>query len=137
MSDSLSKRRPFSFSFNWGSKAKSQGANSGEKGGWRTIHMLLLVTDSGFHSCVGWRFVVMKESVVVAPKFRSFLLHIFSQSSQNVTVKVRVDRSVVRRNKFTVKNPFHIEKNIMSMPFVELRTCRAFFSSWLWWALPL
>jgi hypothetical protein len=51
--------------------------------------MLLLVTDScGFQGCVGGCIVVMKEPVVVAPKFRSFSLHIFSQASQNITVKV-------------------------------------------------
>jgi hypothetical protein len=53
--------------------------------------------------------VVMKEPVVVAPMFQSFSSHIFSQASQNVTVKVRVDQGV-RRNKFTVNNPLHIEK---------------------------
>jgi hypothetical protein len=73
---------------------------------------------------VGGRVVVMKEAVVVEPKFRSFSSHIFSQASQNFTVKVRVDRSV-RRNKFTVNNPVHIKKT-MSMLFVELRTCVPF-----------
>jgi hypothetical protein len=65
------------------------------------ITMLLLVTDCGFQGHVGGHGVVM-EPVVVAPKFQSFSLHIFSQTFQNVTVKVRVDRSV-RRKKFTVK----------------------------------
>jgi hypothetical protein len=51
----------------------------------------------------------MMEPVVVAPKSQSFSSHIFSQASQNVTVKVRVDR-IVRKNKFTVNNPLHIEK---------------------------
>jgi hypothetical protein len=70
----------------------------------------------------------MKELVVVAPKLLSFLSHIFSQGSQNVTVKVRVDRSV-RRNKFTVNNLLHVEKKTrMSMLFVELRTCCSFFA---------
>jgi hypothetical protein len=80
----------------------------------------------GFKGCVGGRVVVMKEPVVVAPKFRSFSSHIFSQVSQNVIVKVRVDRSV-RRNKFTVNNPLHVEK-AMRMLSVELRTCSAFFA---------
>jgi hypothetical protein len=53
---------------------------------------------------------MMKEPVVVAPKFRSFSAPIFSQVSQDMTVKVRVDHNV-RRNKFTLKNPLHIEKN--------------------------
>jgi hypothetical protein len=64
----------------------------------------------GFQGRVGERAVVMKESVVVAPKLRSFSSHIFSQAPQNFTVKIRVDRSV-RRNKFTVNNPLHVEKN--------------------------
>jgi hypothetical protein len=67
----------------------------------------------------------MKEPVVVAPKFRAFSSHIFSQASQNITVEVRVDRSV-RRNKFTVNIPFMSKS--MSVLFVELRTCCAFFA---------
>jgi hypothetical protein len=72
---------------------------------------------------VGRRVAVMKERVMVAPKFWFFSSHIFSQASQNVTVrvKVRVDRSV-RRNKFTVNNPIHVEENN------ELGTCRVFFA---------
>jgi hypothetical protein len=64
----------------------------------------------GFQGCVGRHIVVMKKPVVVAPKFRSFSPHIFSQASQNITVKVRVDRGV-QSNKFTVNNPLHVEKN--------------------------
>jgi hypothetical protein len=52
----------------------------------------------------------VKEPGVVAPKFLSFSLHIFSQAPQNITVEVRVDSSV-RRNKFTVNNPIHVEKH--------------------------
>jgi hypothetical protein len=52
---------------------------------------------------------VVMEPVVVTPKFQSSLSHIFSQASQNVTVKVRVHCSV-RRNKFMVNNPLHVEK---------------------------
>jgi hypothetical protein len=70
---------------------------------------------------------MMKEQVVVAPKFRTFSLLIFSQASQNIAVKVRVDRSV-RRNKLTVNSPHHAEKETMSMLFVALRTCRAFLA---------
>jgi hypothetical protein len=81
--------------------------------------MLLFVTNSGFQERVGGRVFVLKERVVVAPKFRSFSSHIFLQASQNVTVKVRVHRTV-RGEKFTVNNPLHVEK-IMSMLFVELR----------------
>jgi hypothetical protein len=80
-----------------------------------------------FQGHVGGRVVLMKESVVAAPKFRSFTLHILFQSPQNVTVKVTVDHSV-RRNKFTLNNPLHVIKKTMSMLFVELRTCRAFFA---------
>jgi hypothetical protein len=71
---------------------------------------------------------MMKEQVVVVPKFLSFSLHIYSQAPQNVTVKVRVDRSV-RRNKLTENRPLHIKKKkTMSMLFVELQTCCAFFA---------
>jgi hypothetical protein len=63
-----------------------------------------------FQECAGRRVVIMKKPVVAAPKFRSFLYHISSQESRNVTVKLRVDHSV-RRNKFTVNNPLHIKKH--------------------------
>jgi hypothetical protein len=63
---------------------------------------------SGFQGCEGGC-IVIKEPVVVAPKFQSYSSHIFSQASQNVTVKVRVDHSV-RRNKFMVNNPHHVKK---------------------------
>jgi hypothetical protein len=75
---------------------------------------------------VGRHVVVMKKPVVVAPKFWSFSSHIFSQAFQNVTVKVIVDHSV-RRNKFMVNNPHHVEKT-MNMLFDELRTCQALFA---------
>jgi hypothetical protein len=62
-----------------------------------------------FQGRVSGRVFVMNEQVVVAPKFRSFSSHTFSEAPQNVTVKVRVDRSV-RRNKSTVNSPLHVEK---------------------------
>jgi hypothetical protein len=68
----------------------------------------------------------MKEPVLVAPKFQSFSLHILSQTSQYVTVKVKVGRSV-RRNKFMIKTTLHVEKT-MSMLLVELQICLAFFA---------
>jgi uncharacterized membrane protein (DUF4010 family) len=97
---------------------KSQGAKSGKWEGWRMITMLLLVTNSGFQAHVGGGIVVM-ETVVVAPIFQSF-------SSQNVTVKFRVDRRN-ERNKFMVNNLLHVKKKLR-MLFVELRTCWAFFA---------
>jgi hypothetical protein len=72
-------------------------------------HVVVSHKLCGFQGCVGRRLVVMKEPIVVVPKFRSFLSHIFSQVSQNITVKVRVDHSV-RRNKFTVNKPLHENK---------------------------
>jgi ribosomal protein L31E len=59
---------------------------------------------------VGGRVVMMKEPVVVAPKFGSFSSHIFSRASQNVPVKVRVDCSVTG-SRLTVNNPLHVEEN--------------------------
>jgi hypothetical protein len=84
----------------------------------------------GFQGHVGRHVVVMKEPVVVAPKFQSFSSHIFSQVSQNIMarVQVRVDRSV-RRNKFMVNNPLNIKKKqwacallntVSAMPFLLL-----------------
>jgi hypothetical protein len=75
------------------------------------ITMLLLVTNSyHFQRYVSGHVVMMKEPVAVAPMFQSFSSHIFSQASQNVTIKVRVDHSVMT-NKFTVNSPLHMEKN--------------------------
>jgi hypothetical protein len=73
-------------------------------------HVVVRHKLCGFQGCVSRHVVVMKEPVVVAPKFWSFSSHIFSYVSQNITVKVRVDRSV-RRNKFTVNSPIHVKKN--------------------------
>jgi hypothetical protein len=85
-------------------------------------HAVVSYKLCGFQGNVGGCIVMMKEPVVVVSKFWSLSLHIFSQVSQNITVKVRVDRSV-KRNKFMVNNPLHIKKETMSMLFVELRTC--------------
>jgi hypothetical protein len=109
MSDTVSKRRPFSFS------PASRGMGNDN-------HVVVSHKLCGFQGCVGGRVVVMKEPVVVAPKFRSFSSHIFSQESQNVTLKVKADCSV-RRNKFKVKNPLHIKKMM-----IMLLTCCAFFA---------
>jgi hypothetical protein len=89
----------------------------------------------GFQRCLNRRVVVMKEPVVVTPKFRSFSSHIFSQASQNITVKVRVYHSA-RRNKFTVNNSLHIEKNNEHALCWTSHLPRLFFSWWLW-AIPL
>jgi hypothetical protein len=66
-------------------------------------HVVVSHKLCSFQGCVGKYIVAMKEPVVVAPKFRSFLSHIFSRASQSITVKVRVDHSI-RRNKFMVNN---------------------------------
>jgi hypothetical protein len=73
-------------------------------------HVVVSHELCGFQARVGGRVVMMKEPIMVAPKFRSFSSHIFSQASQNVTVKVTVD-SNVRRNKFPVNNPLHVQKD--------------------------
>jgi hypothetical protein len=57
-------------------------------------HVFLSCKLSGFQGCVDGRIVMMKEVVVVVQKFWSFSLHIFCEASQNVTVKVIVNRSV-------------------------------------------
>jgi hypothetical protein len=72
----------------------------------------------GFQGRVCGRVVMMKEPVVVAPKFQSFSSHIFSQASQNVTVKVRVDRHF-RRKKFTV-NQWMSSRNFSTFSVVLL-----------------
>jgi hypothetical protein len=54
-------------------------------------HVLVSHKLRGFQGCGGGRVVVMMEPVVVAPKFRYFSSHMFSQAFKNVTVKVRDD----------------------------------------------
>jgi hypothetical protein len=82
-------------------------------------HAVISHKLSGFQGRVGRRVVMMKEPVVAAPNFWSFSSHIFSQASQNITVKVRVDYSG-RRNKLMVNNSLHVKKKkekTMSMLF--------------------
>jgi hypothetical protein len=74
-------------------------------------HVVVSHKLCGLQGHIGGRVVLMKEPIAIAPKFWSFSSHIFSQASQNVTVKVRVDCSV-RRNRFTVNNPFHVKKKL-------------------------
>jgi hypothetical protein len=59
-------------------------------------HVVVSHKLCGFQGRVGGRVVLMKEPVMVVPKFQSFLSHIFCHASQNVTVlvKVRVDHSI-------------------------------------------
>jgi hypothetical protein len=93
MSDTASKRRPFCFIFNLCNKAKSHGAKSGRVGRMgKDNHVVVSHKLSGFHGRVG--VVVMKEPLVVASNFRSFSSHIFSQASQNITIKFRVDCNI-------------------------------------------
>jgi hypothetical protein len=54
-----------------------------------------------------------------------FVAHFLSSISKHAG-KVRVDRSV-RRNKFTLNTHLRLEKT-MSMLFVELQNCCAFFA---------
>jgi hypothetical protein len=61
-------------------------------------HVVVSHKLCGFQGRVGRCFVMMKEPVMVASRFRYFSLCVFSQASRNVTVKVRVDRSVRRTN---------------------------------------
>jgi hypothetical protein len=98
-------------------------------------HVVVSHKLCGFQGCVGRHVVVTKDTVVVVLKFWSFLSHIFSQASQNVTVKVGVDCSV-RRNKCTVNNLLHVEKNNEHAVCWTLDLLHLFCPWWLW-ALPL
>jgi hypothetical protein len=127
LSDTVSNCHPFIFIFNLGNKAKSQGTKSSWVGRiGKNNHVIVSHKLCGFQGCVGGRVVVMKELVVVSPKFRSFSLHIFSQASQNITVKVRVDHSV-RRNKFTVNNHLYIEKKQLACALLNSRPATSYF----------
>jgi hypothetical protein len=94
-------------------------------------HVVVSHKLCGFQGHVGRHVVMMKELAVVAPKFGSFLSHIFSQVSHSVTVKVRVDRSV-RRKKRTVNNALHVGKNNEHALCWTLNLLCLFCSWWLW-----
>jgi hypothetical protein len=66
-------------------------------------HLVVSHNLCGFQGRVGGLIVMMKEPIVDAPKIRYFSSHIFFQASQNITVKVRGDRSVRRNNPFASK----------------------------------
>jgi hypothetical protein len=98
------------FNFQFGKQSENTGGYAQRVGkmGYDN-HDIVSHKFCGFQGRVGGGRVVVREPVVLAPKFRSFSHRIFSQASQNVTVKIRVHHSV-RRNKFTVNNPLHVEK---------------------------
>jgi hypothetical protein len=123
------------FHFQCGKNAKSQGTKSGEQGGWGMMTKLLLGTNCLVSGTFGRAHCRDEEPVVIAPKYQSFLLHIFSQAAQNVTEKNRVDRSV-RRNKFRVNTTLHDEKKPVCS-LMNSGPAATFFCSWRWWALPL
>lgn len=127
MSGTVSKCRRFSFIFSLGNKRKSQGTTSGEKGGWGTITMLLLITNPVV-------FRDMWAGMLSWWRSQMWLSHIFTQESQSITIQVRVYYSTRRNNSgWTL---LFMPKKTMSMLLVELRTCCSFFAWWLW-ALPL
>jgi hypothetical protein len=99
-------------------------------------HVVVSYKRCGFQGRVGGRVVMIKEPVVVAPKFPSFSSHIFSQASWNISGKVRLDCSV-RRNKFMVNNPLHVgKKNNEHALCWTPDLLHLFCSLWLW-TLPL
>jgi hypothetical protein len=129
MSDTVSKCLPFSLIFNLGIKVRWVGRMGNDN------DIVVSHKFCGFQGYVDGHIVMMKVPVVVAPKFWSFSSYILSWASQNVTVKVGVDHSV-RRNKFTMNSPLHVENNS------EYALCWTpdlphLFCSWWLWALPL
>jgi hypothetical protein len=91
-------------------------------------HVVVSHKPCGFQGRVGGR-IVMKKPVVVAPKFRSFLLHIFSQASQNITIKVGVTIVLGGTNaRWTI--PF-TSKKITVNPTSVTRYPRGMSKSWV------
>jgi hypothetical protein len=72
-------------------------------------HVVVKSQTLWFSELCEWARCRDEEAGCGCAKVPVFSSHIFSQASQNVTVKVRVDRSV-RRNKFMVNNPLHVKK---------------------------
>lgn len=101
MSSKRSKRLQFSFNYIFGNNAKSQRGRgvSGEYGGYGTITILFFITKMcHFEGRVSRLVVIVQQSIAFAPKFRSFLRHIFSQSPQNGVVEVRNTAAVATTN---------------------------------------
>jgi hypothetical protein len=71
--------------------------------------MMMLVTTLWFSGACG-RARYHDGASSGCAKVPVFSSHIFSEASQNVTVKVRVDRNA-RRNKFGMNNALHVEEN--------------------------
>jgi hypothetical protein len=113
------------FHFQFANKAKSQGAEFARVGRMENDNY---VVSYELCSCLG------EGASFGCENFQVFSLHIFSEASQIVTVKVSVDSSV-RRNKFTAKSPFTSEKQ---WEWSSLNSGRATpFLFWWLWAVPL
>jgi hypothetical protein len=125
MSDTFSKHHPFSFIFNWGNREITGGQvwRVGRMG--NDNHDVVSHKLCGFQGSVGGH-VLLMEPVVVMPEFRFFSSQIFSQASQNVTVKVELIIVLGGTNSQRTI-PITLKKTI-SMLFVELQTCHAFFA---------
>jgi hypothetical protein len=95
-------------------------------------HVVVSHKLCGSQGRVGGCVVVIKEPIVVVPKLLSFSSHIFSQASQNVTVKVRADRSV-RGNRFNVNNPLHVTPGLPA--FFALDDCGSSSATIVAWFL--
>jgi hypothetical protein len=125
MSDTVSKHRPFSFIFNWGKKQIHGGKvrRVGRMG--NDNHAVVSHKLCGFQGRVGGRVVVMKEPVVVAPKFRGFRRTISLKGPK--TSQYKSELTVVLGGTNSRRTMPYASKKTMNVLFVELRTCRAFF----------
>jgi hypothetical protein len=111
MSDTVSIRWPFSFIFNLGNKAKSQGGQvrwvrrRGNNNNVVVSHKLCCVKGLWRERCHD------EEDSCGCSKLSVFFVATFSfRRLKNDAVKVRFDRCV-RRNNFTMNTPLHVEKN--------------------------
>jgi hypothetical protein len=78
----VSNRRPFSYN---GNRKKSQGAKSGEYGGWgNDSHFLFPQKLLGEDGCVRRGVVMVKQPGLFSPKFGAMSSHVFTQSPQNL-----------------------------------------------------
>jgi hypothetical protein len=72
-----------------------------------------------------WCIVVMRQPVILSPKFRAKYSHIFTKAPQNITLVCRID-CLACQDEFFANNPLDVKENDEHAPDMPL-TAHAFF----------
>ena len=127
----VSNRCPFSFSFIFGNRKKSQGAKLRDCGGWGVVTILF----SARNCCVRTEVFMVKQPGLFLPKFGATSSHVFTQSLQNVSVEPEI-HILACWDKFFVHNPLDVKESDDHAVEIAFHLSGLF---WPWWigALPL